>query len=116
MESRAAAVDDLDSGSLADFEDAWQGVEAWVEKNGVQIDAMDEIRGYVDSVLKAQVEARTEVPSLTRSPERPESQLDAMETQAQGGMHAVANVALLSSLIVAEHIKSAAGRIGERKK
>lgn len=106
MESKAAEIDDLDSGGLADYEDAWQGVEAWVEKNGVLIDAMDEIRGYIDSILEAQVEAKTQATPLSTSPDMMRSPLDHIQVQAQGGLGTLAKLGLVSSLLVAQQTKA----------
>jgi hypothetical protein len=68
MRAKALDVDVLDSGAISRFENAFQGMEAYVEKNGIKIDAMDEIRGHVDNILKALVEARTETVSLSTAP------------------------------------------------
>lgn len=105
MQAKALDIDDLDTGAISRFEDAFQGMEAYVVKNGIKIDAMNEIRGYVDSILRAQAETRTETVPLLPILEKAESPLDHAQLQAQGGLATLINLSVVSSLLIAQQTK-----------
>ena len=67
---------------------------------------MDEIRGYIDNILEARVEARTESTPLSTVPEKADSQLERADIQAQGGFATLVNLGLVSSLLIAQQTKA----------
>lgn len=104
MELRAAEIDDLRSWDKAEYEEAWRGVEAWIDKNRVRIDALDEVRGYIDNIMEAKLGAIQGV-EFKPNTEESQSPLDYAQVQADG-FTSMINIGLMSSLLVAEHIKS----------